>query len=120
MDSISEISYSPRVQGKCSIVINVNGERVCGSPFAVLIKAREQAVGSGNLSARGKNHLGLSVFSPRALRYFSSGQERACSQALLVKPFVVRPKLLDAITNEEIGFLETHQRKGRQGFTTRF
>ena len=90
-NGLYQISYSPRVQGRCSVVITVNGEHVCGSPFVVLITASEQALGSGNPSPPRKNHGGHSVSSPSA-SCFLPGQG-ACSQALLVKPFEFKPVL---------------------------
>ena len=38
-----KISYSPKEQGRYSIIIKVNGEHVRGSPYDLLVKAREQA-----------------------------------------------------------------------------
>ena len=86
-----KISYSLKEQGRYSIIIKVNGEHVRGSPYDLLVKAREQAVSSGNLSARGKNSVGHSP-SPSASRYFSP-EQGACSQAMLVKPFEFKPVL---------------------------
>ena len=86
-----KISYSLKEQGRYSIIIKVNGEHVCGSPYDLLVKARKQAVSSGNLSAWGKNSVGLSP-SPSTSRYFSL-ERGACSQALLVKPFQFKPVL---------------------------
>ena len=82
-----KISYSLKEQGRYSIVIKVNGEHVRDSTYDLdlLVKAREQAINSGNLSARGKNSVGQSS-SPSASRYFSP-EQGVCSQALLVKPF---------------------------------
>ena len=37
-NGVYNISYSPRVQGRCKIFINVNGEHVGGSPFTLLVK----------------------------------------------------------------------------------
>ena len=85
------ISYSLKEPGRYSIIIKVNGEHVRGSPSDLLVKAREQAVSSGDLSARGKNSVGHSP-SPSASRYFSP-EQGACSQALLVKPFQFKPVL---------------------------
>ena len=86
-----KISYSPREQGRYSIIIKVNGEHVRGSPYDLLVKAREQAVCSGNLSARGKNSVGHSP-SPSASQYFSP-EQGACSQTMLVKPLKFKPVL---------------------------
>ena len=86
-----KISYSPKEQGRYSIIIKVNGEHVRGSPYDLLVKAREQAVSSGNLSARGKNSVGHSP-SPSASRYFSP-ERGACSQAMFVKPLQLKPVL---------------------------
>ena len=86
-----KISYSLKEQGRYSIIIEVNGEHVCGSPYDLLVKARKQAVRSGNLSVRGKNSVGHSP-SPSASRYFSP-EQGACSQAMLVKPFQFKPVL---------------------------
>ena len=86
-----KISYSLKEQGKYSIIIKVNGEHVRGSPYDLLVKAREQAVSSGKVSARGKNSVGYSP-SPSASRYFSS-ERGAFSQGLLIKPFQFKPVL---------------------------
>ena len=84
------ISYSPRTQGRCSIIVKVNGEHVHGSPFAVLVKAREQALNPGNLSARGKNSEARSPsVSVSASRYVLP-EQGACSQAVSVKPFQLK------------------------------
>ena len=91
-NGLYQISYLiPRVQGRYSVVITVNEEHVCGSPFVVLITAREQALGSGNPSPPGKKHGWPSVSSTSA-SCFLPGQG-ACSQALLVKPFEFKPVL---------------------------
>ena len=55
MNGQYKISYSLKEQGRYSINIKVNGEHVRDSPYDLLVKAREQAISSGNLSARGKN-----------------------------------------------------------------
>ena len=86
-----KISYSLKERGRYSIIIKVNGEHVRGSPYDLLGKAREQAVSSGNLSARGKNSVGHSP-SPSASRYFSA-EQGACSLAMLLKPFQFKPVL---------------------------
>ena len=86
-----KISYSLKEQGRYSINIKVNGEHVRDSPYDLLVKAREQAISSGKLSARGKNSVRHSP-SPSSSRYFSPEQED-CSQALFVKPFVFKPVL---------------------------
>ena len=86
-----KISYSLKEQGRYSIIIKVNGEHVRSSPYDLLVKAREQAVSSGNLSARGKNSVGHSP-SPSASRYFSP-EHGAFSQTMLVKPFHFNPVL---------------------------
>ena len=86
-----KISYSLKEQGRYSIIIKVNGEHVRGSPYDLLVKAREQAVSSGNLSARGKNSVGHSP-SPSASLYFSP-ERGVCSQGLLIKPFQFKPVL---------------------------
>ena len=86
-----KISYSLKEPGRYSIIIKVNGEHVRGSPYDLLIKAREQAVSSGNLSAQGKNNVGHSP-SPSASSYFSL-EQGACSQAMLVKPLQFKPVL---------------------------
>ena len=86
-----KISYSLKEQGRYLIIIKVNGEHVRGSPCDLLVKAREQAVSSGNLSVRGKNSVGHSP-SPSASRYFLPEQE-ACSQAMSGKPFQFKPVL---------------------------
>ena len=86
-----KISYSPKEQGRYSIIIKVNGEHVRGSPYDLLVKAREQAVGSGNLYARRKNSVGHSP-SPSASWYFSA-EQGACSLAMVLKPFQFKPVL---------------------------
>ena len=86
-----KISYSLKEQGRYSIIIKVNGEHIRGSPYDLLVKAREQAVSSGNLSARGKSSVGYSP-STSASRYFSP-ERGACSQGLLIKPFEFKPVL---------------------------
>ena len=86
-----KISYSLKEQGRYSIIIKVNGEHVRDSPYDLLVKAREQAISSGNLSARVKNSVGHSP-SPSASRYFSP-EQGACSQALLEKPLQLKPVL---------------------------
>ena len=88
-NGIYNITYSLRVQGRCSITVMVNGEHVRGSPFAVLVKPLELPLSSGNLSARGTSSRDLSP-SPRTSRYFLAEQE-ACSQAMLAKPFQFNP-----------------------------
>ena len=87
-----KISYSPREQGRYSIIIKVNGEHVRGSLYDLLVRAREQAVSSGNLSARGKNSVGPSP-SPSASRYSVSPEQGACSQTMLVKLLQFKPVL---------------------------
>ena len=86
-----KISYSLKEQGRYSIIIKVNGEHVRDSPYDLQVKAREQAISSRDLSARGKNSVGRSSL-PSAARYFSPEQE-ACSHALLLKPFQLKPVL---------------------------
>ena len=85
------ISYSARTKGRCSIIVKVNGEHVHGSPFAVLVKAREQALSPGNLSARGKNSEArspsVSVSAPR----YVLPEQGACAQAVSEKPFQLKP-----------------------------
>ena len=49
-DGVYTISYSPREQGRCSIIVKVNGEHVYDSPFSLFVKAPKQALGSQNLS----------------------------------------------------------------------
>ena len=84
-----QISYCPKDQGRYSVIIKVNGKYVHGSPFNLLVKAREQAVSSGYLSARGKNSVEQSP-SSSASCYFSPDQG-ACSQVGSVKPFQLKP-----------------------------
>ena len=98
------ISYSPKEQGRYSIIIKVNGEHVRGSPYDLLVKAREQAVSSGNLSARGKNSVGQSP-SPSASRYFSP-EQGACSQAMLVKPLQFKPFLSFGKEGSSVGMFK--------------
>ena len=86
-----KISYSFKEQGRYSIIIKVNGEHVRDSPYDLLVKAREQTISSGNLSARGKNSVGHSP-SPTASCYFFP-EQGAYSQALQVKPFQFKPVL---------------------------
>ena len=96
-----KISYSLKEQGRNSIIIKVNGEHVRGSPYDLLVKASEQAISSGNLSGRGKNSVGHSS-SPSACRYFSL-ERGALSQAMLVKPFQVKPVLSFGMFNRPWG-----------------
>ena len=85
------ISYSARTHGRCSIIVKVNGEHVHGSPFAVLVKAREQALSPGDLSARGKNSEARSPsVSVSASRYVLP-EQGTCSQAVSEKPFQLKP-----------------------------
>ena len=86
-----KISYAIKQQSRYSIIIKVNGEHVRGSPYDLLVKAREQAVSSWNLSARGKNSVGHSPL-PSASRYFSP-EQGVCSQEMLLKPFQLKPVL---------------------------
>ena len=67
-NGVYNISYSPRVQGRWSIIVKENGEHVHGSPFPLLVKAHEQAVISRNLSSQGKSSRGHSP-SPSGCRY---------------------------------------------------
>ena len=90
-NGLYKISYFPRVQGRCSVVITVNGEHVCDGPFVVLIKVSEEALGSRNPSPPGKNHGEHSVSLPSAS--CSLPGQGASSQALLVKPFEFKPVL---------------------------
>ena len=83
------ISYSLKEQGRYSIVIKVKGEHVRDSPYDLLVKAREQATSSGNLSAWGKNSVGHSPL-PSASCYFSP-ERGACSQAMLLNSFPFKP-----------------------------
>ena len=76
-------SYSLKEQRRYSIIIKVNGEHVRGSPYDLLVKAREQAVSSGNFSA---------PYSPSATRIFSP-EQGAFPQTLLVKSFQFKPVL---------------------------
>ena len=99
-----KISYSLKEQGRHSIIIKVNGEHVRGSPYDLLVKAREQAVSSGNLSARGKNSVGHSPF-PRASCNFSP-EQGACSQAILVKPFQFKPVLSFGKKGSSVGMFQ--------------
>ena len=85
-----KISYFLKEQGRYSIIIKVNGEHVRESPYDLLVKAHEQAIRSENLSAREK--IALDTCSPSASCYFSP-EQRACSQALTVKPFQFKPFL---------------------------
>ena len=96
-----KISYTLKGQGRYSIIIKVNGEHVPGSPYDLLVKAREQTVSSGNLSAWGKNSAGHSP-SPSASRFFSP-EQRACSQAMLVKPFQLKPVLYFGKQGSSVG-----------------
>ena len=88
-----KISYSLKEQGRYSIIIKVNGEHVRGSPYDLLVKAREQVISSGNLSAPN---------SPSASRHFSP-ERGACSQSLLVKPFKFKPVLSFGKKGSSIG-----------------
>ena len=84
------ISYSARTQGRCSIIVKVNGEHVHGSPFAVLVKAREQALSPGNLSARGKIIEARSPFLSASASCYVLPEQGACSQAVSVTPFPLK------------------------------
>ena len=84
-----QISYCPRDQGKYSISIKVNGQHVYGSPYDLLVKAREQAVSSGNVSSRVRNSDGHSP-SPIASRS-SSPEHEAYSQAIPLQQFQFKP-----------------------------
>ena len=98
-----KISYSLKEQGRYSIIIKVNGEHVRGSPYDLLVKAREQAVSSGNLSARGKNSVGHSP-PPSASCYFSL-EQGACPQAI-GKPFQLKPVLSFGKQGSSIGMFK--------------
>ena len=37
-DGLYQISYSPRDEGRCKVIVKVNGEHVCNSPFTVQVK----------------------------------------------------------------------------------
>ena len=37
-DGLYQISYSPRDEGRCKVIVKVNGEHVCNSPFNVQVK----------------------------------------------------------------------------------
>ena len=37
-DGLYQISYSPRVQGRYKVIVKVNGQHVCNSPFTVQVK----------------------------------------------------------------------------------
>ena len=91
-DGVYTISYSPRRKGRCSIIVKVNNDHICGSPFSVLIKSGGQALSSRDLSNRGKNG-GEHTLSPSALRYSVSPDQGACSQALLLKQSQLKPVL---------------------------
>ena len=54
-----KISYSLKEQGRYSIIIKVNGGHVRDSPYDLLVKAREQAIRSENLSTREKNSVSV-------------------------------------------------------------
>ena len=96
-----KISYSLKEQGRYSIIIKVKGDHVRGSPYDLLVKAREQAVSSGNFSAQEKNSVGHSP-SPSASRYFSP-EQGACSRAMLVKPFQFKPVLCFGKQGSSVG-----------------
>ena len=74
-----KISYSLKEQGRYSIIIKVNGEHVCDSPYDLLVKAREQAVSSGNLSAQGQSR----TQSPQAFWSAGRRQEQSRTQSPL-------------------------------------
>ena len=99
-----EISYSLKEQGRYSIIIKVNGEHVRGSPYDLLAKPSEQAVSSGNLSARRKNSVGHSP-SPSAPPYLSL-EQGACSQAMLVKPSQFKPVLCFGKPGSSVGMFD--------------
>ena len=87
-NGIYNISYSSRVQGRCSVIVKVNKEHVRGSPFAVLVKA-SKALSSGNLSQTRRNSSGGHSPSPSASNYVFPKQG-ACSQSMLAKAFQVK------------------------------
>ena len=37
-DGLYQISYSPRDEGRCKVIVKVNGQHVCNSPFTVQVK----------------------------------------------------------------------------------
>ena len=86
-----KISFFPKEEGRYSIIMKVNGEHVRDSPYDLLVKAREQAIISGNLPVGEKYSVGHSP-SPSASRYFSP-ELGACSHALLENPFPSKPVL---------------------------
>ena len=99
-----KISYSPKEQGRYSIIIKVNGEHVRGSPYDLLVKVREEAISSGILFARAKNSVGHSP-SPSASRYFLP-EQGACSQAMFVKPFHFKPVLSFGKEGSSVGMFQ--------------
>ena len=99
-----EISYSLKDQGRYSIIIKVNGEHVHGSPYDLLVKARGQAISSGNLSAPRKSSVRHSS-SPSASRYLSP-EQGTCPEALLVKPFLFKPVLSFGTFGSSVGLFQ--------------
>ena len=98
------ISYSLKEQDRYSVIIKVNGEHVRDSPYSLLVKAREQAISSGNLSTRGTNGVRHSS-SPSASRYFSP-ERGASSTGLPVKPFQFKPVLFFGKKGSSVGMFQ--------------
>ena len=98
-----KISYSPREQGRYSIVIKVNGEHVRDSPYDLLVKAREQPPSSGRVSAQAQN-TEVHFPSPSVSHYLLS-EQGACSQAMSVKPFQLKPVLSFGKKGSSVGML---------------
>lgn len=78
------ISYSPRAQGKYFLIVKVNEQHVRGSPFILLVKARERPI-SRKLTLRRKKGGRQPVYPGVPQHYFS--ELAACSQNVPETPF---------------------------------
>ena len=104
-NGIYNISYSPRVQGRWSIIVKENGEHVHGSPFPLLVKAYEQAVISRNLSSQGKSSRGHPP-SPSGCRYVLQEQGSSLQSMLVVKPFQIKGVSLFGKQGSSVGMFD--------------
>lgn len=87
-----DISYSPREQGRHSVIIKINGEHAQGSPFALLVKAREQDLSCSSRSATGTERVERSS-SSSASAHFPSLEQGASSQSDALRQYQVKPVL---------------------------
>ena len=97
------ISYSPREQGRYSIISKVNGNHVRDSPYDLLVKACEQPLSSGSVSAQAQN-TEVPLPSPGVSHYLLP-EQGACSQTSLVKPFQFKPVLSFGKKGSSVGML---------------